>query len=120
MKKENNSSSILAIVVGFLVLYWIFEKNWLMYISLVVGVLGLFSNTIAALITKGWMKIAEVMGRINATILLSIIFFVFLTPIALLMKLIQGVDHLKLKSQDNTVYEERNHKYEAKDLKNIW
>lgn len=120
MKKETNAQSILAIVVGFLVLYWIFEKQWLMYVSLVIGVLGLLSSAFAGFVTKIWMKFAEVLGRINASILLTLIFFIFLTPIALLMKLIKGVDQLKLKKQGDTVYEERNFTYTAKDLKNIW
>lgn len=120
MKKETNAQSILAIVVGFLVLYWIFDKQWLLYISLGVGILGLLSSAFAALVTKGWMKFAEILGRINASILLTLIFFIFLTPIALLMKLISGADHLKLKSPGDTVYEERNYTYKAKDLKNIW
>ncbi|SOE21962.1 hypothetical protein SAMN06298216_2412 [Spirosomataceae bacterium TFI 002] len=120
MKKENYSQTILSIVVGFIVLYWIFDKEWLFYIASVVGVLGLLSTTFAKYIEIGWLKIAEVMGRINATILLSLIFFIFLTPIALLMKIIKGGDQLKLKKQSDSVFVDRNHTYTAKDMTNIW
>jgi len=52
---------------------------------------------------------------------LTIIFFVFLTPIALLMRLVKKADNLKLKPQTgDSVYDTRNHTYVAKDLSNIW
>ncbi len=107
-------------VIGFLVLYFIFKADWLLYVSLGIGVLGLFSDTFAGLITKGWLKFGEVLGRINGSILLTLIFFIFLTPIALLMKLVKGSDELHLKKQSGTNYATRNHKYVADDMKNIW
>ncbi len=36
---------------------------------------------------KVWMKIGMFLGYINTTILLSIVFFVFMTPIGFIMKL---------------------------------
>lgn len=120
MKKENHSQTILSIVVGFIVLYLIFDKQWLFYVAAVVGILGLLFTPFARLVEMVWLKIAEVLGKINASILLSVIFFLFLTPIALLMKLIKGGDQLKLKKQDKTVFVERNHTYVSKDLTNIW
>lgn len=118
--KTNKAQTILSIVVGFLVLHWIFKVEWLFYVSLIVGVLGLLSGAFAAFVEKIWLKLAEILGRINGTILLSIIFFVFLTPIAWLMKLFKGGDQLRLKKQDQTVFQERNHKYSKEDLENIW
>ena len=119
--KEKSMSAILGIVVGFLVLYLIFEIRWFLTLSVVVGCIGLFSTWLTHWIVKGWMGLAQLLGKINATILLSLIFFVFLTPVALLMRVIKGVDTLRLKKvSGNSVFEERNHTYEAKDLKNIW
>lgn len=120
MEKQNKSQVILTIVIGFLVLFVIFKVNWLLYVSLGVGVLGIFSDAFAGLVTKGWLKFAEVLGRINGSILLTIIFFIFLTPIALLMKVLKGSDELQLKRPLGSNYAERNHKYLAADLKNIW
>lgn len=120
MEKQNKSQVILTIVIGFLVLFLIFKLQWLLYTASVIGVLGLLSDAFAGLVTKIWLKFAEVLGRINGTILLTIIFFIFLTPIALLMKLIKGSDELSLKKPKGTNYAERNHAYVGKDLENIW
>lgn len=113
---------MLVITVGLLVLHLIFKKPWLLTAALVLGLIGVFSNFLSEKITLGWMKIAEVLGRINATILLSVVFFLFLTPIAFIRRLFSKKDTLHLHDARNTptVYEERNHTYTAKDLENTW
>ncbi|MGR3811523.1 SxtJ family membrane protein [Jiulongibacter sp. NS-SX5] len=120
MEKQNKSQVILSITVGFLVLFAIFKADWLLWVATVVGVLGLLFDSFAGLVTKFWLKLAEVLGRINGSILLTIIFFIFLTPIAFLMRIFKKSDELHLKAPENSNYEERNHTYQAKDLQNIW
>ncbi len=113
---------MLVITVGLLVFYLIFKKPWLLTAALVLGLIGVFSNYLSEKITLGWMKIAEVLGRINATILLSVVFFLFVTPIAFLRKVLTKKDALYLRDARNqpSIYEERNHAYTAKDLENTW
>ena len=36
----------------------------------------------------GWMRVGQVLGRVNSCIILGLIFFVMLTPMALVMRLI--------------------------------
>lgn len=122
MKRERTLETMLVITVGLLVLYLIFKKPWLLTASVVLGVIGIFSDWLSEKITLGWMKLAEVLGRINAAVLLSLVFFLFVTPIAFLRKLFSKSDLLRLRNarQAASVYEERNHAYEAKDLENPW
>jgi hypothetical protein len=124
MKREKTIETMLVITVGILVLYFIFREkpwaNYLLYTSLAMGLIGVFSNFLSKKVAWVWGKIAHIMGTFNSYVLLSIIFFVFLTPVAFLFKLTRK-DSLKLKAQKNgTVYEERNHLYVAKDLENVW
>jgi polyferredoxin len=124
MKREKTIETMLVITVGMLVLYIIFRRkdwaNYLLYTSLAMGLIGVFSNFLSEKVAWVWGKIAHIMGTFNSYVLLSIIFFVFLTPVAFLFKLTRK-DSLKLKAQKNgTVYEERNHLYVAKDLENVW
>jgi predicted membrane protein len=124
MKREKNLETMLVITVGMLVLYFVFrEKTWsnnLLIASLVIGLIGVFSDFLSEKVAWVWGKIAHYLGTFNSYVLLSIIFFVFLTPVAFLFKLTRK-DSLKLKAQKNgTVYEERNHLYVAKDVENVW
>ncbi|MGK0137203.1 MAG: hypothetical protein ACI9DJ_000647 [Algoriphagus sp.] len=120
MEKQNKSQIILSIVVGFLALHFIFRIDWFLYLSELVGLLGLLSEAFARIVTNAWLKFAEILGKINGAILLTAIFFIILTPIALLMRIFKGSDELNLKKQSKTNYATRNHTYQGKDLKNIW
>ena len=120
MKREKTLETMLVITVGLLVLFLIFKVKWLLTAAVVVGLIGVFSRFLSEKITWGWMKIAEVLGKINATVLLSVVFFIVLTPVALLMRLFQKKDALHLDKAPDTVYETRNHTYTAEDLKNVW
>jgi predicted membrane protein len=123
MKREKNLETMLVITVGMLVLYFIFRSkswsNYLLITSLVMGLIGVFSNFLSEKVTWVWGKIAHILGTFNSYVLLTAIFFIFLTPVAFLFKLTRK-DNLKLKAQKGTVYEERNHLYVAKDLENVW
>ncbi|WP_232073943.1 SxtJ family membrane protein [Spirosoma aureum] len=112
----------LAISTGFLALYFFFgHKAWLLYISLSVGALTLLIPALARWISFGWFKLAEGLGYVNSRILLSIVFFIFLLPIALLYRLANR-NPLSLRNgrQTGSLFVERNHTYAPKDMDNIW
>ncbi|GAB3510918.1 SxtJ family membrane protein [Emticicia fontis] len=134
MKQQNTKEIILTIVVGLLVFFFIFLPKGvlaaqpkgtllqgLLIAALGIGVLSIFSNFVAEKIAWVWLKFAEILGRVNSTVLLSLIFFIFLTPIALLMRIFKKGDALKLKKPATaSAYDERNHTYVKKDLENTW
>jgi len=65
---------------------------WLFNTALILGILGVFSDFMAEKFEWVWLKIAEILGRISSTILLS---FIFLTPLSLLMKGLKKTVSLK-------------------------
>lgn len=126
LNKEEKTKSLLVMVVGFLVLYFIAGYFWekeiktFLYISGAIGVLSLMSETISNLILKVWFKIAMVLGWINTRIILGLVFFVFLTPFAWLQRLFVRKNYLSLKNSESTVFHTRNHQYKPEDFDNIW
>lgn len=120
MKNQNHSKTILAIVVGLLAISFIFKIPVLVKIGLAIGLLSLISSFFEEKIAWAWSKIGLALGYINGNILLSIIFFIILTPIALVMRFLAGKDNLLLKKPKDSVFTIRNYKYEAKDLENVW
>ena len=122
MDNLKHKESILVIATGFIILFLIFKLPWMLWIAAGVSILGLMSSTLAKWIHTGWMKLAIALGWINSKILLSIVFFVFLMPVAFLQRLVSG-DKLQLKRKkeaEEGYYIERNHTYEKKDLENVW
>ncbi len=120
MKKQDYKEIILTIVVGLLIFFYFFKSVWLFNAAIIIGILGVLSDFVAEKIAWIWLRFAEILGRINSTILLSLIFFVFLTPLALLMRIFKKSDSLKLKKVSGSAYDERNHTYTAKDLQSTW
>jgi hypothetical protein len=120
VNKKPDGNVTLAIVVGFVALSLIFEVPILTYIALAIGFGSLLSTTIQRSIIFVWEKFAKVIGTVNSYLLLSIIFFIFLTPIALLMKVFDNKDSLRLKKPTKSNFFERNSKFKKEDLANIW
>jgi hypothetical protein len=83
---------------------------------------GLFVTPVARWIALAWLKFAELLGAVNSRILLGAIFYLFLTPIALLARLTHG-DFLHLKRHagaDRSYWHVRDHAYTAEDLGKLW
>lgn len=110
----------LVIVTGLVVLYFVFKSPWFLYGAIAVGVLSLAVPVVGDLIVKAWFKVAEILGNINGKIILSILFFVFLFPIALLYRM-SSKNPLSIKRTDEkSFYNERNHLYTKEDLEQTW
>ncbi len=126
MNREKKVEAILVIVIGFLALYFIFgvwkgfEVDWMLWTSLIVGVLSMMSDTVMNLITGAWFKFAEILGNyVTGPILLGLVFFVVLFPISILAKIF-GPDNLMRKRRDDSYYVDRDHDYVMEDIENIW
>lgn len=88
--ERNKYKDILVIVIGFSVIGLIFRLEWFGYAALIIGALTVFSEKIATWVTTGWSAFGKALGRINSTILLTVLFTLLLTPIALLKRWTSG------------------------------
>ncbi len=120
MKEQDIYKNILVIVTGFILFSIIFDLELLILIALGIGVASIFVPKLGALVNWIWMKLALGLGWFNSRVLLSVIFYVFLFPIAMLFRVFKS-NPLMLKSDKlNSFYTTRNHRYEKRDLENIW
>ena len=120
--REKSLEASVAICIGLLVLYWIFDNINFLIAATVIGAVSLLSSFLREKIAWFWFKLAEILGRINGFILLTIIFYFILTPIAWLSKLFKK-DELQLKKKSDpeaSYFVERNHTFTKKDLENLW
>jgi hypothetical protein len=122
MHKKNSSpiNTILVISMGMLFIYFIFKWQPAVLIAFAIGVLGLLSNMLALKIEWVWNKLTYLLSLIVPNILMSIVFYIILTPFALLSRLFSNADSLKIKNPENTVYRESNKLFDAKSFENPW
>ena len=78
-------------------------RVWSAIISLIFLVLGLFNSKILTPFNKLWFKFGIFLGKIISPIIMGIIFFLVVTPIGLLMRLL-GKDLINLKYNNNKSY----------------
>ncbi len=117
--REKNLETCLVISTGLIVIYFFKPYEALLMAAAVLGFVGVFVNPLAKWVTWGWYKLADLLGFVMSKVVLSIVFYVFLFPIALLARMSKK-DLLQLKKRDDTYWTTRNHKYTAKDLENVW
>lgn len=112
--------TILIIVVGMIVIHTLTDLKWALYIALIIGLSGAFSNYLARKINFIWLKIGMVLSYIVPNILLTIIFYLFLTPIALLSRLFGEKNQLNLKNLDSSIFKVRNSSFSKESFEKPW
>ena len=105
---SNRSFGIVFFVVFLLIgLYPILKGNdvryWSLIVSLVFLILGIINSKILSPLNKLWFKFGIFLGRIVSPLVMGIIFFAVVTPIALIMKLLIK-DVLNLKKNNKKSY----------------
>ena len=78
-------------------------RAWSVIISLIFLALGLLNSKILAPLNKLWSKFGIFLGKIISPLIMGIIFFLVVTPIGLIMRLL-GKDVLNLKYNKNNSY----------------
>ena len=105
---SNKSFGIVFFIVFLIISFYplINQENirvWSLIISLIFLILGLLNSKILNPFNKLWFKFGMILGRIISPIIMSIIFFLVVTPIALIMKLLKK-DILNLKFNKTNTY----------------
>ncbi len=119
-KKHTPEKSVLAIVLGLLFFYFKTAEILLLYIVITLVLIGVFSTTLTKYVDLVWMKLAELLGKVIPTILLTIIFYGFLFPIAILSRLFGAKNGIQLKNNQQSFFKEVNKKYTKESFLNPW
>ena len=98
----------MSLVLSIMGLFFFFSEGHLSSLffilaSIIIFLISITSPRILQPLNTGWMKLGFLLGRIISPIVFSSIFFVLITPTALLMRLISR-DELQLKKIDRTTY----------------
>jgi hypothetical protein len=95
----------ISMIVGFSIFALVAERYWhrprlaaiFLIVGAVAGVLGLTGRGIGMLVYRPWMAIAYVTGNIMSRVLVAGFFFLLITPMGLLTRLM-GSDPLQRKN----------------------
>lgn len=111
--------TILILVLALLVWYHFNPNRYVLLAAIVLAAIGAFIPGLAEAIHKLWMKLGEALGFISGKVILTLIFFVFLVPLAwIAARLRKPV--IKMKNRESSVFRNRNFTYTAKSMEDMW
>ena len=105
---SNKSFGIVFFTVFLIIAIWPLLNGyeiryWSLIISIVFLFLGILNSKILTPLNKIWFKIGILLGNVISPIVMSIIFFLVVTPTSLIMKLF-GKDILGIKKNRSKSY----------------
>ena len=105
---SNRSFGIVFFVVFLLIaLYPILKDNdlriWSLVISFIFLILGLINSKILTPLNRLWFKFGLLLGKFISPLIMGIIFFIVVTPIGIIMRLLKK-DLLNLKYNKKETY----------------
>ena len=93
-------------------------RTWTFWISVPSLIIGILRPGLLFYPYKVWMSLGLVLGWINSRVILGLVYFIVLLPIALIMKIF-GYDPLRIKRSDKKSYMENKKDHEV-NLKRIF
>jgi len=113
--------TINVLSLALLICYMLFSSQWLLWLACLFLLGNVFESRITALIAKYWMKFAHYLGIINSKVLLSIIFYAVLTPIALAYRRFNRsiVNHFRTDAC-KSYFDDTNKSYHKEDFERSW
>ena len=105
---SNRSFGLVFFIVFLLIAIYPLSNNeeirlWSLFLSFLFLVLGIFNSKILSPLNKIWFKFGIFLGKIISPIVMGIVFFIVVTPIGLLMRLLKK-DLLNLKFTNEHSY----------------
>ena len=120
LQKTDPIKTVLVITVGMLIVFALTQWKWAFNAAVTIGLLGLISSFLAKQIDYLWMKLAWVLSLIVPNILLSVIFYLLLTPIALLSRLFGEKNQLNLKNKTDSLFKNYNKEFDKPSFEKPW
>ena len=105
---SNRSFGIVFFIVFLLIsTYPLLNDNniriWSLILSVIFLILGLINSSILTPLNKVWFKFGILLGKIVSPLVMGIIFFLVVTPIGILMRILNK-DILNLKYNNKSTY----------------
>lgn len=122
MKQSNPNTAltVLTIVVGLLLVNYIFKNEVILWIAIAIGVLSIVSTWIRNVIHFLWMKLADLLGLIVPKIILSLVFFLIVTPLGFFSRMFSPKEQLILKNDRASTFFETEKKFEKAFFEKPW
>lgn len=117
---SRSKETILVITVGLLVLHLVFSAKIFLTLSLLVGLAGILSPWLSEKIHFCWNKLSLLLGTVSNGVLLTLVFFLVLTPVGLVRRLFGKSTMTRADPDQRSNFTDRDHTFTKQDLEKTW
>lgn len=119
--RAKDLETIAILACACLLLFWLSAHKWLLLLALVLLSGAAFSGSFASAVSNGWLRFGKAVGGVSNRVILSLVFYIFLTPLAVLYRLFHK-NPLSLNKQpgERSYFVNREHSFSAQDLRDPW
>ena len=120
--KEQSKDTGMALVLVLLLAAYMLGRRGFVLAAIIVQVVNMTAPQLFRPAAVLWFGFAHVLGILVSRVVLTMVFFTVVTPVAAWRKLF-GADSLQLKAfkaSRGSVMHERNHRYTGKDLEQLF
>lgn len=118
--KLQSHTAILSIVFGFLIINFFLESEIITYSLLILIAGSLFSEKFSDFIEIIWNRIALILSYIVPNILLILVFYCVLTPLALLAKLFKSETDYLTKNKTTSNFRNSTREFNKQFFEKTW
>ena len=115
-KNYQSKETVLVITVGFLILHLVFKGRVFLYCALVIGLAGVLSFWLSEKIDWVWKKLSLLLGKVSNGVLLTLIFFLVVTPVGL----IRRIGKKRFDPGAGSNFTDRDHVFGAAEFEKVW
>jgi hypothetical protein len=127
MEKTESTGRIQALetvvlwAIFLLMLRFILKSEIPLYLALTWLLVSLLFKRFISRVSSLWFRFSRAISQVNNWVILSMIFFVFLTPLALLYRLLAKNPLMFKKEKNlNSYFNIRNYSFTKKDFEKLW
>jgi|TARA_B100001059_G_scaffold26014_2_gene20895 hypothetical protein len=118
--KSDPYLTLITIVFGLLLFNLYLEENLIRYLCLLLTGVGVFSLKFSKIIEIIWLKLAYLLSQVIPNILLTLIFYFMLTPIALLSKLFNAKSNFNSTNDKKSFFVNNPKKFNKDSFEKAW
>ena len=115
------SKTISVLTLAVLIAYVIFSAQWLLWVALLLTLGNAFESRLTTALASYWMKFAAILGAFNSRVILTVTFYLILTPLAFVYRIFNRplVDHFRA-NKKQSYFEDLGKTYTPADFEKTW
>lgn len=112
--------SVAAFSIALLLIYYYTRFQFLIWITIGVVLLSVLFRPVALQVERVWLAFGKLLGLFMPKIILTVVFFFILTPIALLSRVLKKGNELDLKNTRSSLWKEGGGQPDVESFRKLW